>query len=121
MAEFRVAWVANDYEASVGFFRDTMGLEVLRSFEEGGRGTILVAANGQIEIFAPDDPDATPGITGATLAWEVDDADAAYAAAVGAGAVAIDEPTMKPWGHKSFALEGPDGWSIHLYEIVIPQ
>ncbi len=121
MAEFRVAWVAHDYDATVAFFRDTMGLEVLRSFEEGGRGTILLAADGQIEVFAADDPGASPGITGATLAWEVSDADVAHAEVTGRGAVALNEPTMKVWGHKSFAVEGPDGWTITLYEIVVPQ
>ena len=121
MAEFRVAWVAHDYEASVAFFRDTMGLEVLRSFEEGGRGTILLAADGQIEIFAPDDPDVSPGVTGATLAWEVADADGVHADVAGRGAVTSGTPTMQPWGHKNFSVEGTDGWTITLYEIVVPQ
>lgn len=121
MAEFRVAWVAHDYDATVAFFRDTMGLAVLRSFEEGGRGTILVAADGQIEVFAPDDPAASPGVSGARLAWEVDDADAAYAAVTSRGATASTQPTMQPWGHKNFTVEGPDGWTITLYEIVVAQ
>ncbi len=34
MAEFRVVFVANDYDATVGFFTDVMGLEVERSFGE---------------------------------------------------------------------------------------
>ena len=121
MAEFRVVWVAHDYDATVAFFRDTMGLEVLRSFEEGGRGTILLAADGQLEVFAADDPAASPGVTGARLAWEVDDADAAFAAVTGRGATALGEPTMQPWGHKNFTVEAPDGWTITLFEIVVPQ
>lgn len=121
MAEFRVAFSADDYDATVSFFRDTMGLEVLRSFEEGGRGTILCAADGQIEVFAAEDRGANPGVSGAMLAWEVEDADAAHASLVSRGATPHDEPTMKPWGHRSFSLDGPDGWMITLYQIVVPQ
>lgn len=121
MSEFRVAFVAGDYDATVGFFRDVMGLEVLRSFEEGGRGTILLAADGQIEVFASDAGRGDPGVSGVALAWQVDDADAAHARIVANGGSVNGPPALQPWGHKSFAVDGPDGWTITLYQIVIPQ
>ena len=121
MGEFRVAFISSDYEATVGFFTEVMGLDVLRSFEDGGRGTIVLAGSGQIEIFAPEVGWGSPGVTGATLAWEVDEVDAEHARLVAAGAGIEAEPTMKPWGHKSFVVDGPDGWSITLYQIVVPQ
>ena len=121
MAEFRVAFMANDYDATVSFFRDMMGCEVLRSFEDGGKGTILLAANGQIAVFAPGHGWGSPGVTGATLAWEVADADADHARIVAAGGVVSSPPTMQPWGHKNFGVEGPGGWAITLFEIVVPQ
>ena len=79
MAEFRVIFTAADYDATVAFFTDTMGLDVLRSWTEGGRGTILLAAAGQIEVFADDAGWGSPGVQGVRLAWEVDDADASCA------------------------------------------
>lgn len=121
MAEFRVNFVAHDYDASVSFFRDVLGLEVLRSFEEGGRGTILLAADGQIEVFATDSGRGDPGVTGVALAWEIDDADAEHARIVANGGSVQGKPTLQPWGHKSFVVDGPDGWSITLYQIVVPQ
>ena len=121
MAEFRVAFVGADYEATVRFFTDMMGLDVLRSFEEGGKGTILTAADGQIEVFSPDAGRGTPGVTGVALAWEVSDADAEYERITAAGGETRTAPTMQPWGHKSFVVAGPDGWTITLYEIVVPQ
>jgi catechol 2,3-dioxygenase-like lactoylglutathione lyase family enzyme len=121
MPEFRVAFIANDYDATVGFFTDVMGLQVLRSFEEGGKGTILLAADGQIEVFSPDVGWGAPGVVGAKLAWQVDDAAAEHERVVASGGVVTGELSMKPWGHRSFVVEGPDGWSITLYEIVVPQ
>ena len=121
MAEFRVVFIARDYDETVGFFTDVMGLQILRSFEEGGKGTILLAADGQIEVFDPSVGWGEPGVRGARMAWEVDDAAAEYARIVAAGGEVESEPELKPWGHKSFVVQGPDGWSITLFEIVVPQ
>ncbi len=121
MGEFRVVFTAADYDGTVAFFVETMGLEVLRSFEDGGKGTILLAADGQIEVFAAETSASLPGVTGAALAWEVGDADAEHARICARGGTAHGEPTMKPWGHKSFVVDGPDGWTITLFEVVVPQ
>ena len=50
MPEFRVVFTAEDYDTTVPFFTDVMGLEVLRSWDDHGRGTILLAADGQIVL-----------------------------------------------------------------------
>lgn len=117
MPEFRIAFTANDYAQTVAFFSETMGLEILRSFEGG---TILLAADGQIEVFEPGQ-DSEPGVAGVMLAWEVADADRAHAELRERGAPLLGDPQQQPWGHKSFAVSGPDGWKITLYEIVVPQ
>lgn len=121
VAEFRVAFTAADYETTVAFFRDVMALEVVRVFEVGGRGTILAAADGQIEVFAEDAGRGAPGVTGVALAWQVEDAVAAHRRLVARGAEVLGEPEMQPWGHRNFAVRGPDGWIITLYEIVVAQ
>ena len=79
MAEFRVIFVANDYDATVAFFTDVMGLEVERSFGEIFRGTILLAAAGRIEVIEDGGGWDTPGVTGVSVSWEIDDADAEHA------------------------------------------
>lgn len=121
MAEFRVVFTAVDYEATVGFFTDVMGLEVLRSFEDGGKGTILLAADGQIEVFSAETSDGAAGVSGVALAWEVADADAEHARIEARGGLVHGEPAVKPWGHKNFVVAGPDGWLITLFEVVVPQ
>lgn len=113
-------FTAHDHDATVGFFTDVMGLEILRSFDDG-TGMILLAAGGQIEVFAPDAGRGDPGVHGAALAWEVDDADAEHARITAAGGETLGPPAMQPWGHKNFVVEGPDGWTITLFEVVVPQ
>ena len=118
MPEFRVLFVSHDYEATVGWFTDVMGLTIDRSFPGG---TIVAAADGLIEIFAPDSGWGDPGVGGAMLAWEVTDADAEHARLVANGATILSEPTVQPWGHKNFSVEGPDGWVITLFQVVEPE
>lgn len=120
MPEFRVVFTAEDYDTTVPFFTDVMGLEVLRSWDDHGRGTILLAADGQIEVF--DNPDGGPtGVSGVHLAWEVADADAEYEALAARGASLHGPPQMQPWGHRNFTVDAPDGWTITLFEVVVPQ
>jgi hypothetical protein len=65
---------------------------------------------------APGAPDPA-GWSGATLACNVDsreEVDTAFAAAVAAGAVAVAEPTDRPWGGRSAYIADPEGnrWEI---------
>ena len=121
MAEFRVIFVASDYDATVGFFTDVMGLEVERSFGEIFRGTILLANAGRIEVIEDGGGWDSPGVTGVTVSWEIADADAEHARLVSAGAGIVRPPEMQPWGHKSLEVSGPDGLRIILFEIVNAQ
>ena len=121
MAEFRVIFVANDYDATVGFFTDVMGLEVERSFGEVFRGTILLAAAGRIEVIEDGGGWDRPGVSGVSVSWEIDDADAEHARLVAAGADIVRPVQLMPWGHKSFELAGPDGLRIILFEVVAAQ
>ena len=121
MAEFRVIFAANDYDATVGFFTEVMGLEVERSFGEIFRGTILLAASGRIEVIEDGGGWDSPGVTGVTVSWEIADADAEHARLVAAGADILRPPELQPWGHKSLEVGAPDGLRIILFEIVTPQ
>jgi len=118
MAEFRVVFVASDYDATLTFFTETMGLDVLREFDNGGtRGCIVLAAGGQLEFFDSNADWGASGVDGVRLAWEISDADAEYRRLIEAGATLLSAPTVQPWGHKNFAVDGPDGWVITLFEV----
>ncbi len=120
MGEFRVIFVAEDYDATVGFFTEVMGLEVERSFGEIFKGTILLAAAGRIEVIEASAGWDRPAVTGVSVSWQVTDADAEHARLVSAGATIVRSPQIQPWGHKSFELAGPDGLRIILFEVVPP-
>ena len=121
MAEFRVIFVANDYDATVGFFTDVMGLEVERSFGEIFRGTILLAAAGRIEVIEDGGGWDAPGVTGVSVSWEIADADAEHARLVAAGATIVRPPELQPWGHMSLEVAGPDGLRIILFQVMAEQ
>ena len=121
MAEFRVIFVAADYDATVGFFTDVMALKLQRSFEYGQKGCIIEAADGLIEIFGAADDGPSDPVSGVVLAWEVADADAEHERLIAAGAEIVRGPELQPWGHKNFVVQGPDGWKITLFQIVDPQ
>ena len=56
---------------------------------------------------------APPGAV--ELAFEAEDVDVAYAAAVKAGARSFREPADRPWGERTAYLMDPDGALVELY------
>jgi catechol 2,3-dioxygenase-like lactoylglutathione lyase family enzyme len=118
MGDLRVIFAARDYDATVSFFRDVMGIPLVEEFEDGG-GCILAAGTGRIEVLRPDDGTPEP-VSGVMLAWEVADADAEHERLSTAGAEILFGPEDQPWGHRNFGVRGPDGWEITLFQVVAP-
>ncbi len=123
MSQFRVIFVASDYDSTVEFFADVVGLKVHLSFAESFRGTIFAAAAGFIEIIEDSAGSrnagfGTPGVSGVTVSWQVNNIDAEHSRLVSAGAQIVHPPELQPWGHKSLEVTGPDGLRIILFEIM---
>lgn len=117
MPEFRVLFTAADYDNTVAFYTDTMGLPVLRSWDDHGRGTIISAAGeGQIEIFAGDDGTVSP--SGVALAWEVDDVDTYCSRLLAAEVEFVAPPTDQPWGHRNVTFKAPENLTITLFTVI---
>ncbi len=120
MPEFRFLFTAQDYERTVAFYTDTLGLPVVTSWDDHGRGTIVAAADGEIEIFGHEG-DGTPSrVSGAAIAWEVADVDAEIARLRRAGVTVVSEPADQPWGHRNASIEDPDGLRITLFTVTEP-
>lgn len=116
VSEFRVLFTAADYDNTVAFFTDTMGLPMLRSWDDHGRGTIISAAGeGQIEVFDGDPSGAN--MDGAVLAWQVDDVDERCARLEAAGVDIASPPTDQSWGHRNATFSGPEGLTITLFTV----
>ena len=106
---------------SVDFYRDVLGLKPSKQsghwaqFECGSirlglyERTAMAAALG----IAADALGSPPGAV--ELAFEVEDVDAAFAAAVSAGARPFRDPADRAWGERTAYLVDPDGGLLELY------
>jgi catechol 2,3-dioxygenase-like lactoylglutathione lyase family enzyme len=123
----------DDPDASLAFYRDTLGFEVRNDV---GRGTMR-----WITVGPPDQPDtaivlyppsASPGITDdekrtiaemmakgtyATLLLATKDLDSTFEGVQGSDAEVIQEPTQQPWGMRDCAFRDPAGNLVRIQEM----
>jgi catechol 2,3-dioxygenase-like lactoylglutathione lyase family enzyme len=116
MAQFRFLFTSDTYEETVAFYTESMGLSVVHSWTDHGRGTIVATTgDSQIEIFEGETCDPLGNVA---LAWEVVDITALYADLVAAGVSFDGPPVVQPWGHLNCTLEAPHGLNITLFTVV---
>jgi predicted enzyme related to lactoylglutathione lyase len=124
VAEMRLVVTAEDYDAALAFYRDTLGLPERAAFSsDGGRVTILEAGRATREIAAPphaayiDQVEVGHRAAGhIRVAFQVPDAAAATRRAELAGATVVKEPVVTPWNSLNARLEGPAGLQLTLFE-----
>jgi len=123
--QLRLIVEAEDYDAAVAFYRDTLGLTEQAAFEgEGGaRVAILEAGRATLEIANPaqkrmiDEVEVgRPVSPKIRVAFEVADSTATTAELVAAGATLIAPPTATPWQSLNSRLEAPAGLQITLLQ-----
>ena len=121
--QFRCVFNAKDYEASVTFYRDGLGLEVVSAWDRGpgDRGTLFRAATGIIEVVSrsglpgPDAASRQVAPQGVSVMIEIDDVEAFHSHCQAKG-LPIDEPLKDlPWGHRRFSLTDPDGLRLQFF------
>ena len=122
----------NDPDASLAFYRDTLGFEVRGDVGYGGMRWITVGPADQpgtsIVLYPPD---ATPGITdderrtiaemmakgtysGILLATA--DLDVTFERVQAGGAEVVQEPTEQPYGVRDCAFRDPAGNMVRIQE-----
>jgi lactoylglutathione lyase len=106
------------------FYKDAFGFETRFLHESGEYGelntgeTVLAVAShamGERNLkgrYQKTDLSGTP--FGVELAFVTDDVASAYARAIAAGAVSIEEPTSKPWGQVVAYVRAREGSLIEL-------
>jgi catechol 2,3-dioxygenase-like lactoylglutathione lyase family enzyme len=123
----------DDPEASLAFYRDTLGFEVRNDVEYGGMHWITVGPAGQpgtsIVLYPPQ---ATPGITDderrmiaemmakgtfASINLATDDLDGTFARLQTGDADVVQEPTEQPYGLRDCAFRDPSGNLIRIQEL----
>ena len=116
MLSSRVLLYPADFERSVRFYTETLGLRVYREYGTGGRvtGMVLFLGGGFLELASGRRPPEQRGV----LLWlQVPDVDAEHARLTGAGVDVAEAPSDMPWGLREMELHDPDGTRLRLVEV----
>ena len=124
--ELRVALTAEDYERTLAFYRDGLGLPLRETWEEeGARGALFDAGRATLEVLSVEHAAMVDRIevgepVGARvrLAFEVDDSVKAAEKLVVAGADLVGGPVVTPWEHRNIRLRDPDGMQLTLFTVL---
>ena len=123
----------NDPEATVAFYRDTLGFEVRNDVGYNGLRWITVGPAGQPGVSIVLHPPAVdPGITEderrtitemmakgtyARMLLATSDLDCTFARVQASGAEVVQEPTEQPYGVRDCAFRDPAGNLIRINEV----
>lgn len=122
-----------DPDASLAFYRDTLGFEVRADVGYGGMRWVTVGPPGQPDtcvVLQP--PSADPGITDAErdtiaemmakgtyarLLLATPDLDATFASVQASGAEIVQEPVEQSYGVRDFAVRDPAGNLLRIQQL----
>jgi lactoylglutathione lyase len=114
----------SDFERSLAFYRDTLGLEVEALYDEPPYAT-LVCAGARLSLAEQGHPaEDRPGVTmtapadasraNVVIVLEVEDAWAVYRELGDKGTPFLAEPYEPPWGGCRFFCADPDGYLVEI-------
>lgn len=122
--ELRLVVTADDYEETLRFYRDVLGLTELADFSSAdgnvrllaaGRATVEIVDQRQAEFI--DRVEVGQRVAGhLRVAFEVADSAATSERLAGAGAEILAPPTRTPWNSLNARLRAPDGLQLTLFE-----
>jgi uncharacterized glyoxalase superfamily protein PhnB len=111
-----------NYDSMGQFYRGTLGMRVVESWDRpGSRGLVLsptgAVTGATVEILDLDGV-GVPGVAPVNLVLTlfVDDAQSAHDELQRAGAEIARGLEDTPWGHRSFGVDDPDGLRIWIVE-----
>jgi len=124
--ELRVALTSRDYERSVKFYCEGLGIEPTAIWNnDGGRALILDMGHATLELFDEtqagviDQLEAGRRISGQIrFALQVPDLKAALERLLAHGAILVHPPILTPWGDYNVRLQDPDGMQITLFQVL---
>lgn len=102
-----------DYDRTLAFYRDDLGLAVAREYPGG---TVFFAGQSLIEIAGHGGSDGSSSFDGA-LWLQVRDASAAAVELALKGVTIERPPVQEPWGLIEMWIRDPDGVAIVLVEV----
>lgn len=123
--QLRLVVEADDFDAAVAFYRDTLGLPVELDLEgDGGEHVVILdAGRATLELSNPaqvamiDEVEVGRRVAPRLrVAFEVDDAAATTDRLAHAGAEVVAPPTRTPWNSLNARLEAPAALQITVFE-----
>ncbi len=123
--ELRIALTAKDYERSVKFYCDGLGLEPAAIWNNGGgHALMLEMGKATLEVFDEaqaetiDQLEAGKRISGQIrFALQVPDLKMAMERLLAHGATLVHPPVTTPWGDYNVRLQDLDGMQITLFQV----
>jgi len=123
VTELRVALTVSDFDGSLAFYRDALGLTQIADWSShGGRVVVFEAGRATLELFdesqaeTVDMIEAGRRVSGAVrLAFEVADSESMAQRLVAAGAAEVAPPVTTPWGDRNARVRAPDGLQLTLF------
>jgi len=103
-----------DYEKSLSFYRDLIGLAIAREY---GAGTVFFAGQSLLELAGFGSPDHSRGPFPGALWLQVRDVRATEAELRGRGVAIARESRREPWGLHEMHVTDPDGVTLIFLEI----
>jgi catechol 2,3-dioxygenase-like lactoylglutathione lyase family enzyme len=125
ICELRLALTTSDFERSVKFYCDGLGIEPAAIWNNGqGQALVLNMGNATLEIFDEtqaetiDQIEVGRRISGQIrFALQVPDLKTTMERLLAHGATLVHPPIMTPWGDYNVRLQDPDGMQITLFQI----
>jgi catechol 2,3-dioxygenase-like lactoylglutathione lyase family enzyme len=104
------------FHASLAFYRDVIGLEVVEEWTDAGHGAIL-SAGGPARVELIDLPERALRVETESLfiGLQVPAIEDLYDRAKAAGHEIVREPADRPWGGRGFVVRDPNGVAINIY------
>jgi len=123
--ELRVALTVSDYERSIKFYCEGLGIEPAAIWNnDGGRALMLEMGKATLELFDERQAEVIDGLEAGKrvsgqirFALQVPDLKSAMNRLLDHGATLVHPPVKTPWGDYNVRLQDPDGIQITLFQV----
>jgi catechol 2,3-dioxygenase-like lactoylglutathione lyase family enzyme len=113
----RVLLRSADFDRSLRFYAETLGLHVYREWGSGTtRGVVFFLGGGFLELSGSSD---TPSSEKVSLWLQVRDVDAVGRELEDRGVEIVELPADKPWGLREMRVQDPDGVRLVIVEVPV--
>lgn len=104
------------FDASLAFYRDVVGLEVVEEWTDAGHGATL-SAGGPARVELIDLPENARRVENDSLfiGLQVSAIEVIHERAKAADVEIVREPADRPWGGRGLVIRDPNGVAINVY------